>query len=206
MVFLFFLLSFSSIAYAMEGSIQIKNPLRVAIDTADYQTTLQLLKAGAEVNTPDKQGAYVLHWAVLKTLSLSRHPQWQSNIEDRMQLVDALLVHGADYRCQERDSKRTILHILALHLSRMDSNDVVLFALDRLLKGMCKADLKKVSDVGAQLPQDVFVGRMSELCKRKNNLNQSVIDIATHKKCVSFFDEERFKRAYESACEENNEL
>lgn len=195
MLFLLFLLITVSMAQAMEQD----DPLLLArkeIMRANVGSALELIKPGLAVIRQDFSGSYLLHWAVLKTMPVTMPSAWRPTMDSRMQVVDALLMCGADYTAQERDSKRTIFHILAYHISP-DSREAISSAFDQLLKSIARQEL--VSTPNQALTEDLFVRRIQETLKRKDSFGSSFIDIVCEKKCVHLIDEQRIKSAYKLA-------
>lgn len=86
-------------------------PLQLAAARADLIHAFALLEAGADVNTPDRQGRTVLHHALAPQMSPNR---WQREPETRRDLprtLALLLDNGADLRRGDTNGA-TALHLL----------------------------------------------------------------------------------------------
>jgi hypothetical protein len=197
MVWLLILLGWVLPLCGMDGSSSGSCALVKAIRAGEHEKVAMIIANEDRVNA-EVQGSYPLHWAVLSLLKPVKDPaNMEKELEERMKISNSLLRLGADYLLQEKDSKRTIFHIIAFHLSRHSDNKLVLCALDNMLKGICKVWFCKSSI--KEEGQQSFVREITELYERKNKINQTVIEIATEKDCKTVFSKERLIKVYEVA-------
>lgn len=192
MLFLWFLLMVCTLAHGMEQEEDAFLLARRDIINVDVYSALWRIKPGLAVNTQDISGSYLLHWAVLRAMSGTQGADWRSTIDSRMLVVHELLRHGADYTLQERDSKRTIFHILA-YLISPQSKERVSYAFNELLGCIVR---KEISN---QLTQDALVDKIQKVCARKDAYGSSVHDLVNKQKCMDLISAECIKNAYKLA-------